>query len=138
MSALAIGCLAAAGQGGVGLDEFKLVASDPVANGFFGSSLSISGDYAVSGAYGNDDGGSNSGSAYVYTLQVPEYSGACCVTSGCTALTETQCTELGGTWLGNGGLCDDCPAPCAGDTDGNGVVDIEDLLNLIGGWGPCP
>jgi len=193
MSALAIGCLAAAGQGGVGLDEFKLVASDPVANGFFGSSLSISGDYAVigaygnndggtdsgsayvfhrsgttwtqqakltasdavafdnfgksvsisgdyavSGAYGNDDGGSNSGSAYVYTLQVPEYSGACCVTSGCTALTETQCTELGGTWLGNGGLCDDCPAPCAGDTDGNGVVDIEDLLNMMGSWGACP
>jgi len=118
--------------------QAKLTASDAVAFDKFGKSVSISGDYAVSGAYGNDDGGSNSGSAYVYTLQVPEYSGACCVTSGCTALTETQCTELGGTWLGNGGLCDDCPAPCAGDTDGNGVVDIEDLLNMMGSWGACP
>jgi parallel beta-helix repeat protein/predicted outer membrane repeat protein len=27
---------------------------------------------------------------------------------------------------------------CAGDTDGNGVVDIEDLLNMMGSWGACP
>ena len=26
----------------------------------------------------------------------------------------------------------------AGDCDGNGVVDIEDLLNMIGNWGACP
>ena len=27
---------------------------------------------------------------------------------------------------------------CAGDTDGNGVVNIEDLLNMLGSWGACP
>ncbi|MCZ6836871.1 MAG: hypothetical protein O7G85_13930 [Planctomycetota bacterium] len=26
---------------------------------------------------------------------------------------------------------------CTGDTDGNRVVDVEDLLDLLGGWGPC-
>jgi len=25
-----------------------------------------------------------------------------------------------------------------GDTDGNGVVNIEDLLNMMGNWGACP
>jgi len=68
----------------------------------------------------------------------PPAEGACCVISGCTALDETQCSEMGGTWLGEGGSCDDCPASCMGDTDGNGVVNIEDLLNMLGSWGACP
>ena len=64
--------------------------------------------------------------------------GACCVSSGCHALTEDACAGMGGTWLGEGGSCDDCPASCMGDTDGNGVVNIEDLLNMLGSWGACP
>ena len=67
-----------------------------------------------------------------------EPTGACCVTSGCHALTEDACAGMGGTWLGEGGSCDDCPASCMGDTDGNGVVNIEDLLNMLGSWGACP
>ena len=62
---------------------------------------------------------------------------SCCTSSGCIELSEVDCLALNGTWLGGGGSCDDCPAACAGDTDGNGVVDIEDLLNMIGNWGPC-
>jgi parallel beta-helix repeat protein len=64
--------------------------------------------------------------------------GACCVSSGCFDGTDAQCTAAGGTWLREGGSCDDCPAPCAGDTNGDGVVDIEDLLNMMGNWGACP
>ena len=64
--------------------------------------------------------------------------GACCVSSGCYQSTEVACSGFGGTWLGEGASCDDCPALCAGDTDGNGVVDIEDLLNMLGSWGACP
>ena len=68
-----------------------------------------------------------------------EPTGACCVSSGCYQSTEVACSGFGGTWLGvKGGTCDDCPASCEGDTDGNGVVYIEDLLNVIGTWGPCP
>jgi len=44
----------------------KLVASDGAAFDVFGCSLSISGDTAVVGAFGDDDMGSGSGSAYIY------------------------------------------------------------------------
>ena len=50
----------------------KLTASDAVTNDFFGFSVSISGDNAIVGANGNDDDGSNSGSAYVYADVSPE------------------------------------------------------------------
>ena len=44
----------------------KLTASDAAAGDWFGASVAISGDTAVVGANGNDDGGSISGSAYVF------------------------------------------------------------------------
>ncbi|MCK9517392.1 MAG: FG-GAP repeat protein, partial [Ottowia sp.] len=49
--------------------QAKLTASDGAANDYFGISLAISGDgnTAIVGAYGDDDLGSNSGSAYVFT-----------------------------------------------------------------------
>ncbi|EGB09976.1 hypothetical protein AURANDRAFT_52803, partial [Aureococcus anophagefferens] len=44
----------------------KLVASDAAATDYFGYSVAVSGDLVVVGAYGNDDAGSKSGSAYVF------------------------------------------------------------------------
>ncbi|REJ76430.1 MAG: hypothetical protein DWQ47_12560 [Acidobacteria bacterium] len=44
----------------------KLVASDAAMDDNFGYSVSISGDTVVVGAYGNDDAGAESGSAYVF------------------------------------------------------------------------
>ena len=44
----------------------KLAASDAAAGDFFGFSVSISGDRAIVGAFGNDDAGSSSGSAYIF------------------------------------------------------------------------
>ncbi len=46
--------------------EAKLIASDAAADDLFGHSVSISGDCAVIGAFGDDDAGGNSGSAYVF------------------------------------------------------------------------
>ena len=46
--------------------QAKLTASDGAASDLFGSSVSISGDYAIVGAYADDDNGSNSGSAYIF------------------------------------------------------------------------
>jgi len=46
--------------------EAKLTASDGGAGDYFGSSVSISGDYVVVGARQEDDNGSASGSAYVF------------------------------------------------------------------------
>ena len=44
----------------------KLTALDGAAGDRFGSSVAIDGDTAVIGAHGDDDRGSNSGSAYIY------------------------------------------------------------------------
>src|SRR5690606_16303405 len=46
--------------------QAKLRARDGAALDQFGHSVSISGDTALVGAYGDDDAGSNSGSAYVF------------------------------------------------------------------------
>jgi hypothetical protein len=47
-------------------EEAQIVASDKRANANFGSSFAIDGDYMVVGANGNNDAGSNSGSAYIF------------------------------------------------------------------------
>ena len=49
-----------------GLEQAKITASDGKAEDWFGHSVSISGDYALIGAYGDDDNGSRSGSAYIF------------------------------------------------------------------------
>lgn len=51
---------------GAWVQETKLTASDAAADDCFGWSAAISGSLAVAGAYGDDDAGSQSGSAYVF------------------------------------------------------------------------
>jgi len=47
----------------------KLVPSDGVVNGYFGYSVTMSGNYAIVGTYGDTDNGTNSGSAYIFNVQ---------------------------------------------------------------------
>jgi hypothetical protein len=51
-------------------EQQKLTASDATAGDHFGRSVSVDGDTIVVGAYLDDDGGSRSGSAYVFASQV--------------------------------------------------------------------
>ncbi len=44
----------------------RLLAGDGATSDYFGQSVGVSGDFAVIGAYRDDDGGSMSGSAYVF------------------------------------------------------------------------
>jgi len=46
--------------------EAKILAADPEADDRFANSVSISGDYAIAGAYMEDSGGTNAGAAYIY------------------------------------------------------------------------
>ncbi len=46
--------------------ETKLVASDAAESDLFGQSVSVSDDTAIVGSYLDDDGGTDSGSAYIY------------------------------------------------------------------------
>lgn len=48
------------------LEETKIVASDGDVVDLFGQAVSISGKVALVGAYGDDDSGNSSGSAYIY------------------------------------------------------------------------
>ncbi len=48
------------------IEQQKLTASDAAYDDRFGSGVAISGDYVVVGAMYDDDGGSNSGSAYIF------------------------------------------------------------------------
>ena len=51
-----------------GTGEVKIQASDGVATDRFGVSVDVSGNYIIVGAWGDDDDGSTSGSAYIYNL----------------------------------------------------------------------
>ena len=62
--------------------------------------------------------------------------GSCCLVTGCDALTQAQCTDLGGSWTLQGS-CDDCPEYCEGDTNHDGYVNMDDLLSMLGNWGAC-
>jgi cysteine-rich repeat protein len=53
--------------GGVWTQQAKLVPGDGVYLDYFGMSVSLDGDTALIGATGDDDNGTDSGSAYVYT-----------------------------------------------------------------------
>lgn len=65
--------------------------------------------------------------------------GACCVDTSCIELTPADCFTTGGSYLGDDVLCGvgSCAPPCPADLNGNGEVDIDDLLSFIGAWGPC-
>ena len=70
----------------------------------------------------------------------PDPTGACCFDVDCSDLTETDCLALGGEYKGDGSFCNGDPAPCApepceGDVNGDGVVNVSDVLTVIGNWG---
>ncbi len=54
--------------GPIWLEETKLTASDAAAEDQFGYSVAVRGDWAVVGSRQDDDGGNNSGSAYLFRL----------------------------------------------------------------------
>ncbi len=55
-------------DGSTWTEEQKLTASDANAEDLFGASVAISGDHALVGATSDDDGGFNSGAAYVFAF----------------------------------------------------------------------
>ena len=72
----------------------------------------------------------------------PWYQGACCTGNdlACVVATEQDCERFGHTWLGEGTTCNDspCPIACLGDVTGDSQVSVNDVLTVIGNWGPCP
>ena len=104
----------------------KLTASDGAEMDMFGCSVSIDSDWALVGAYLEDFGASETGSAYVYehTCPTADLSGDCRV-------EYNDVTVLGDWWLEAGcGPLSECPA----DLDGSGTVNFGDLVVLASQW----
>ncbi|MHC5027991.1 MAG: hypothetical protein ACYTGR_14645, partial [Planctomycetota bacterium] len=66
---------------------------------------------------------------------------ACCFDDGrcCRRLTQEICEAEGGTFQAFGN-CQNCPgtSTCPWDLNESGDVEVLDLVDLIGNWGPCP
>ncbi len=84
-------------------------------------------------ADGDSDGDACDPCPYAYnTYDCP--TGACYNEFGCTPMTEFDCyLEEGTYWVE-----EPCESDCPGDLNGDDVVDINDIFEILGLWGPCP
>ncbi|MBD3334326.1 MAG: hypothetical protein GF355_02320 [Candidatus Eisenbacteria bacterium] len=106
--------------GGVWQETAKLTASDGGSNDQFGSFTSLDRDIALLFAIGK---------AYFFA----GFSGTDCNGNG----DADSCDIFGGVSedLNTNGIPDECEA--IGDLNGDGVVNVRDLLALLGAWGAC-
>jgi len=91
----------------------KITASDSAGSDNFGGSVLIKGNSAIVGAYGNDDSGADSGSAYIFNVEYSPYGDSC---TGCPGTcVDSVCCES--ATCDDGNLCtiDSCA------TSGNGT-----------------
>jgi len=69
--------------------------------------------------------------------------GACCGGSACWEMDEETCLDGGGLWNGDATLCatvtcEGSSSGCAADINGDSLVDVLDIIELISAWGACP
>jgi hypothetical protein len=133
--------------------QAKLTAYDGAAGDVFGCSVSISGDYAIVGAYGDGDKGSVSGSAYIFRRDGTSWvlqqkllasDGAAGDVFGCSVSISSDCAIVGaysdddkGNNSGSAYVFIECPSA---DLNGDCFVDFEDIAIIAGQWlqGPNP
>ena len=122
--------------GGTWSQVAELTAPDGANSDGLGSSVAISGDTCVIGAYGTN---SYTGSAYVFgSSSSTPATGACCYDGLCFSITEAECATVGGSFTAEACSADTaCPTSCSSDSDNDGDVDIEDLMNLLSTFGAC-
>jgi len=63
--------------------------------------------------------------------------GACCINGGCLMLSPSDCDMVHGVFHNVGCGEVQCPPYCPGDINGDGVVNVDDILILLAHWGPC-
>ena len=74
-------------------------------------------------------------------LTCPAPEGWCCPDGDiCFEFDEETCKAFGGTWGGPGSICSDVNACdvsslCPGDLDANGIVDVNDVLEVLSSYG---
>lgn len=64
--------------------------------------------------------------------------GACCLGEGCIVADKAACLDAGGSFVGNGSVCETtitrCDTGVRGDLDGDGIVDRKDMAVLMMLW----
>ncbi len=110
----------------------KLLPNDGAAEDFFGTSVAISGATAIVGAYGDDDNGNFSGSAYLFDAAAPGRRPWDLNGSGDVNVLDLL--ALLAAW----GPCPTAPCPHMCGFDDDCIIGILDLLILLANWGPCP
>lgn len=128
----------------------EILADDGHGEDYFGTSVSISGDTIIVGAYFDDDAGADSGSAYLFDAvsaeQIQKLAaqdgtsgdlfGCYVALSGSRAVVGAFCDDDAGGCSGSAYVFDG-PAQCSEDVNGDETVDIDDIFGVLGAWGPC-
>ncbi|MCI5165544.1 MAG: hypothetical protein D3903_05480, partial [Candidatus Electrothrix sp. GM3_4] len=109
--------------------EAKLTAADGAAYDHFGKSISVSSGTAIIGAYGNDDKGNSSGSAYIFSVSNTDQDddGFDDDADNCPFMANPDQSDI--DLDGVGDVCDNCLSsgnPDQKDTDTDGVGDTCD------------
>ena len=104
------------GSGGDWIEQAKLTASDGAASDLFGEAVALEGDTALIGALGDDDNGSASGSAYVFTRSGGEWIEQAKLTGSDGAANHWfgRSVALDGDTALVGARCDDDHGYCSG------------------------
>ena len=120
-------------QGGAWVEQGRMFAPDAMSGDILSfNGLAISGDRAIISSSRTGDVTGN-GSAYIVE-GVRGIGGPDCNNNGiadyCDILNFTSADT------NTNDIPDECE--CLADTDGSGLVNVTDLLSLLGGWGPNP
>ena len=137
-------------EGGSWVEQSKLFTPDGSYEDAFGYFVSVSGTNAVVGAYAADDIGGDSGSAQMYHLDDTSWiegtrllasDGAsedffgfsvCISDTNVIVGSPQDGNNYGAAYIYN---LDQDTDGCEGDINGDAVVNVEDLLVVIAGWG---
>ncbi len=129
----------------------KLNADDGAAEDYFGHAVSISGNVAMIGAPQYFASGDNTGKAYFFDVQsgiqlqkIMADDGAAGDRFGepvCVGGEYAIAGATGSGWEeaipGSAYVFRALGAPCPADITEDGAVDVLDLLEVLGAWGPC-
>jgi hypothetical protein len=106
-------------DGSAWVEEQKLLSSDGAKGEVFGDAVSVSGDVALVGAWGNNDQGSNSGSVYVFDNRIwGDLNGDGVVDRSDINIIRSHINQPAS-------VCPEC------DTNLNGTIEIADVRKLM-------
>lgn len=131
----------------------KIIAPDGASVDRLGSAVCLSGDIAIMGAPFADDAEFDCGAAYIGDARFLAFSEDCDhngvvdlldLMDGDAAdcndnLIPDSCDIASGFSqdLNGDGVPDECEVPCPGDLNGDGVINVLDLIQLLSAWGVC-